>query len=179
MGYFFPNKWKLAIFSFLKLENIIEMFQNVIQVFKLKNSIWLCWNIMILTRIREFSRQQWGIFSPKLKSLNFCFIFQIGKHYTNVPNVIQVFELKNSMWFSWNIMILTQIGGFFPTSMGFFSPKKWKFVIVFIFQIEKHYTNVPNVIQVFKLKIADMNRLKANYNNTNWGNFFHILGGIF
>ena len=51
-------------------------------------------------------------------------------------------------------MILTQIGGFFPTSLGYFPPKKWKFAIFFISQIGKHYTNVPNVIQVFKLKTA-------------------------
>ena len=49
-------------------------------------------------------------------------------------------------------MILTQIGGIFPTAMGYFFPKKWKLAIFFISQIGKHYTNVPNVIQVFKLK---------------------------
>ena len=72
-------------------------------------------------------------------------------------------------------MIITPIGGFFPTSMGYFFPQKWKFVIFFISQIGKHYTNVPNDIQVFKLK-QHMTKLKYNYNNTNWGNFSHILG---
>ena len=44
--------------------------------------------------------------------------------------------------------------GIFPDITGVFSPKKWKFAIFFISQIGKHYTNVPNVIQVFKLKTA-------------------------
>ena len=44
--------------------------------------------------------------------------------------------------------------GNFPDNNGVFFPKKWKFAIFFISQIGKHYTNVPNVIQVFKLKTA-------------------------
>ena len=44
--------------------------------------------------------------------------------------------------------------GIFPDNNGVFFPQKWKFAISFISQIGKHYTNVPNVIQVFKLKTA-------------------------
>ena len=32
-GVFFPQKWKLAIFSFHKLENIIQMFQTLFKCF--------------------------------------------------------------------------------------------------------------------------------------------------
>ena len=43
---------------------------------------------MILTQIGGFSRHHWGIFPQKNGNLQFFFISQIGKHYTNVPNVI-------------------------------------------------------------------------------------------
>ena len=38
-----------------------------------------------------------GVFSPTNGNVQFFFISQIGKHYTNVPNVIQVFKLENSI----------------------------------------------------------------------------------
>ena len=38
--------------------------------------------------------------------------------------------------------------GIFPDNNGVFFLQKWKFVIFLISQIGKHYTNVPNVIQV-------------------------------
>ena len=45
--------------------------------------------------------------------------------------------------------------GIFPDINGvFFLPKKRKFVTFFISKIRKHYTSVPNVIQVLKLKTA-------------------------
>ena len=50
MGYFFPKKWKFAIFSFLKLENIIQMFQTLVKCLNWK-SIWLGWNIITITQI--------------------------------------------------------------------------------------------------------------------------------
>ena len=74
-------------------------------------------------------------------------------------------------------MILTQIGRFFPTTMGYFPPLK-KCVIFSISQIGKHYKNVPNISQVFKLKTAYDWVEIYNYNITNWVSFSHIWGNF-
>ena len=47
--------------------------------------------------------------------------------------------------------IITNLGNF-PDNNGVFFPQRWKLAFFFISQIGKHYTNVPNVIQVFQLK---------------------------
>ena len=45
--------------------------------------------------------------------------------------------------------------GIFPDKMGYvFFPQNMKIHNFFFSQIGNHYTNVPNVIQVFKLKTA-------------------------
>ena len=49
---------------------------------------------------REIFLDSNGVFFPQNGKLQIFFIFQIGKHYLNVPTVIQVFKLKNSIWLS-------------------------------------------------------------------------------
>ena len=95
LGYFPPKNGNLQFFSFLKLENIIQMFQTLFK--------GLNWKQHIIQLKYNDINTNWGIF-PEINEVFFqkkgkfviFFISQIGEHYQNVPNVIRVLKLKTA-----------------------------------------------------------------------------------
>ena len=94
-----------------------------------------------------------GVFLPQKWKLAFFFISQIGKHYTNVPNIISSVLIKKQHMTKLEYNDINTNRGIFPDNNRVFSPQKLKFsIFVSFFKLGKQYTNVPNAIQMFKLK---------------------------
>ena len=114
-----------------------------------------------------------------MKIFKFCFIFQIGKHYANVTNGIQVFKLKKQhMTRLKYIITISRIGGIFPTFGGNF-PKKngnlWFFPFLILEIIIKMF---QTLFECLNWK-QHMTRLKYIITISQIGECFPHLGEIF